>query len=77
MVRIRIVTPSYFQLTGLAATTGRVPTEADVGSHHIVVTEAFAASVLQGRHVQTISWDTARAEILKELEQRRAPRTAS
>jgi putative addiction module component (TIGR02574 family) len=28
-------------------------------------------------HVQTISWETARTEILKELEQRRAPRTAS
>ena len=27
-------------------------------------------------HVQPISWKTARAEILKELEQRRAPRTA-
>ena len=25
----------------------------------------------------TISWETARTEILKELEQRRAPRTAS
>jgi hypothetical protein len=30
----------------------------------------------EGR-VQTTSWDTARAEILKELEQRRAPRTTS
>jgi len=28
-------------------------------------------------HVQTTSWDSARTEILKELEQRRAPRTAS
>ena len=27
--------------------------------------------------IQTISWETARTEILKELEQRRAPRTAS
>jgi putative addiction module component (TIGR02574 family) len=30
----------------------------------------------EGR-VPTISWETARTEILKELEQRRAPRTAS
>lgn len=29
-----------------------------------------------GGRVQTISWETARTEILKELEQRRAPRTA-
>ena len=28
-------------------------------------------------HVQTISWETARTEILKELEQRRASRTTS
>ena len=28
-------------------------------------------------HVQTTNWETARTEILKELEQRRAPRTAS
>src|SRR5438552_16285913 len=28
-------------------------------------------------HVQTISWETSRTQILKELEQRRAPRTAS
>ena len=28
-------------------------------------------------HVQTISWETARTEILTELKQRRAPRTAS
>jgi putative addiction module component (TIGR02574 family) len=27
--------------------------------------------------VQTITWDSTRAEIVKELEQRRAPRTAS
>jgi putative addiction module component (TIGR02574 family) len=27
-------------------------------------------------HVQTTSWETARTEILKELEQRRAPPTA-
>lgn len=28
-------------------------------------------------HAQTTSWETARSEILKELEHRRAPRTAS
>ena len=28
-------------------------------------------------HVPTISWEIARTEILKELEQRHAPRTAS
>jgi putative addiction module component (TIGR02574 family) len=32
--------------------------------------------VAEGRF-QTTGWDTARAEILKELEQRRAPRTTS
>jgi putative addiction module component (TIGR02574 family) len=38
--------------------------------------ERRCKDVAQGR-VQTTSWDTARSEILKELEQRRAPRTAS
>jgi putative addiction module component (TIGR02574 family) len=28
-------------------------------------------------HVRMVDWQTARTEILKELEQRRAPRTAS
>ena len=38
--------------------------------------ERRSREVAEGR-VQTISWETARTEILKELEQRRAPRTAS
>jgi Putative addiction module component len=38
--------------------------------------ERRSRDVAEGR-VQTTSWDTARTEILKELEQRRAPRTAS
>ena len=38
--------------------------------------ERRSREVAEG-HVQTISWETARTEILKELEQRRAPRTAS
>ena len=32
---------------------------------------------IAGGRVQAISWETARAEILKELEQRRASRTPS
>jgi putative addiction module component (TIGR02574 family) len=38
--------------------------------------ERRSRDVAEGR-VQTTSWDTARTEILKELEQRRAPRTTS
>jgi len=38
--------------------------------------ERRSRDVAEGR-IQTISWETARTEILKELEQRRAPRTAS
>ena len=38
--------------------------------------ERRSRDVAEGR-VQTTSWDTARTEILKELEQRRASRTAS
>ena len=37
--------------------------------------ERRSREVAEGR-VQTTSWETARAAILKELEQRRAPRTA-
>src|ERR1700704_4564405 len=37
--------------------------------------ERRSRDVAEGR-VQTTSWDTARTEILKELEQRRAPRAA-
>ena len=38
--------------------------------------ERRSREVAEGR-VQTIGWETARSEILKELEQRRARRTAS
>jgi len=38
--------------------------------------ERRSREVAEG-HVQTISWETAWTEILKKLEQRRAPRTAS
>ena len=38
--------------------------------------ERRSRDVAEGR-VQTTSWDTARTEILKELEQRRASRTTS
>lgn len=51
IVRTRIVTPSYFQLTGLTATAGRLLTESDAGSRHLVVTDAFAATLLRGRGV--------------------------
>ena len=37
--------------------------------------ERRSREVAEGR-VQTTSWETARSEILRELEQRRAPRTA-
>ena len=48
MTRQRIVTPSYFQVTGMTATRGRLLTDGDVGSHLVVVNEAFLASVLPG-----------------------------
>jgi putative addiction module component (TIGR02574 family) len=38
--------------------------------------ERRSRDVAEGR-VQTTNWDTARAEVLKELEKRRAPRTTS
>ena len=38
--------------------------------------ERRSREVAEG-HVHTISWENARTEILEELEQRRAPRTAS
>ena len=46
MARLKIVTPSYFPVTGLAATRGRVLTEADAGSRLVVVNDIFLASVL-------------------------------
>jgi putative ABC transport system permease protein len=47
MVRTRIVTPEYFRLTGLTATSGRLLSQADAGSNHIVVTNAFGTAVLK------------------------------
>ena len=46
MARLKIVTPSYFPVTGLTATRGRVLTEADAGSRLVVVNDVFLASVL-------------------------------
>ena len=46
MVRVRAVTPSYFPVTGLAATRGRLITEGDAGSYPVVVNDVFLASVL-------------------------------
>ena len=62
MTRQRIVTPSYFQVTGMMATRGRLLTDDDVGSHLVVVNEAFLAAVLPsetelGRRVgQNFDW---------------------
>jgi hypothetical protein len=41
--RTRIVTPSYFQITGIVASAGRLITEADTGSRLAVVTGTPAA----------------------------------
>ena len=53
-VRTRIVTPSYFQITGLILTSGRLPTHADAGANRIVVTDAFAAAILQRQRQHTL-----------------------
>lgn len=45
MVRVRAVTPSYFQVTGMTTTRGRFFTGRDVGSSLIVVNDAFLAAV--------------------------------
>jgi len=47
----------------------------DVAAAWATELERRSREVAEGR-VQTTSWNTARAEILKELEQRRARRTA-
>jgi len=51
------------------------PTE-DVASAWASELERRSREIAEGR-VQTIPWETARTEILKELEQRRADRTSS
>ena len=48
MARVRSVTASYFRVTGIAATRGRLLTDGDAGSHLMVVNDAFLASVLPG-----------------------------
>jgi putative addiction module component (TIGR02574 family) len=48
----------------------------DVATAWATELERRSRDVAEGR-VQTTSWDTARTEILKELEQRRAPRPTS
>lgn len=48
MVRLRTVTPSYFQVTGTPATRGRLLADGDAGSHLVVVNDAFLAAVLPG-----------------------------
>ena len=47
----------------------------DVAAAWATELERRSREVAEGR-VQTTNWDTARAEILRELEQRRALRTA-
>ena len=48
MVRLRTVTPSYFQVTGTPVTRGRLLADGDAGSHLVVVNDAFLAAVLPG-----------------------------
>jgi putative addiction module component (TIGR02574 family) len=48
----------------------------DVATAWAAELERRSRNIAEGR-VQTISWDVARAEILNELEQRRASRTTS
>ena len=51
MVRVRVVTPSYFQVIGMVATRGRLLTADDAGAHRMAVTDAFATAVLPGGDV--------------------------
>ena len=48
-VRLRVVTPSYFRVTGMMATRGRLLTDGDEGSHLVVVNDAFVSSMLPDR----------------------------
>jgi putative ABC transport system permease protein len=50
-IRTRVVTPSYFQITGLVPTSGRLLTDADAGSTSVIVTDAFGPAILQRRDV--------------------------
>ena len=51
-------------------------TDEDVAAAWAEELERRSREIAEGR-VQTIPWDTARAEILRELEQRRASRASS
>ena len=51
-------------------------TDEDVAAVWAEELERRSREIAEGR-VQTIPWDTARAEILRELEQRRASRASS
>jgi ABC-type antimicrobial peptide transport system permease subunit len=44
MLRTRLVTPSYFDLTRTRPMSGRVLTSADAGSRHAVVNDVYAAT---------------------------------
>ena len=48
----------------------------DVATAWATELERRSQEIAEG-HVQPISWKTARTEILRELQQRRAPRTSS
>ena len=47
-VRIRIITPSYFALTGTGAVKGRVLEPSDVGFYRAVIDSSFAKTLLPG-----------------------------
>ena len=48
MVYVRVVTPSYFQITGMTPVSGRLLNSDDVGAHRVVVTPPFLASLFPG-----------------------------
>jgi predicted permease len=59
VTRTRIVTPSYFQVTGLAPTAGRVLVDSDVGLRRAVVTETPAAYAGDTRRIgETVGIDS-------------------
>jgi predicted permease len=59
VTRTRIVTPSYFEVTGMAATAGRVLVESDAGLRRAVVTETPAAHSGDTRRIgETVGIDS-------------------